>query len=70
MRRPLALAVLAAAAFAVPAGADAPEPPDTVECFRRYVTVADPVPRTPEEYVAAVVRDVNRTVTFGLCVAT
>lgn len=38
------------------------------ECFVQYVTRAEPVPRTPEEYVAAAVRDVNRTVTFAGCV--
>ncbi len=69
MRRPLALAVLAAAALAAPATAGS-DRPDAVECFVRYVTVAEPVPQTPEEYVAAVVRDVNRTVTFVVCVAT
>lgn len=48
---------------------DAAPAPDAVECFRQYVTHAEPVPRTPEEYVAAAVRDVHRTVTFAGCVA-
>jgi hypothetical protein len=53
----------------VPAtAAPAPSTP-VVECFRRFVTVAEPVPQTPEEYVAAAVRDVNRVVAFVTCLA-
>ena len=42
---------------------------DAVECFRQYVTRAEPVPRTLEERVAAALRDVDRTVTFAECLA-
>jgi len=65
LRRTLALAAVALACAAVPASAAT----DPVECFRQFVTVAEPVPQTPEEYVAAAVRDVNRTVVFVTCVA-
>ncbi len=68
MRRTLALAAVAAAALAAPASA-APDQPGAIQCFVTYVTRAEPVPQTPEEYVAAAVRDVHRTVTFVTCVA-
>jgi hypothetical protein len=69
MRRTLALAVLAAVAVAAPVPAAQAAPRDAVDCFRQYVTRADPVPQTPEEYVEATVRDANRTAAFALCVA-
>lgn len=67
MRRTLALAAVAAAALAAPASASAE--PDALDCFRTYVTRAEPVPQTPQEHVDAAVRDVYRTVTFVTCVA-
>ncbi|HEX8003604.1 MAG TPA: hypothetical protein VF519_13000 [Mycobacteriales bacterium] len=81
MTRLVALAALAAAAapFA-PASATPPAAPPGIavppvpgeelgNCVRTLVLYAEPVPRTPEEYVDAAVRDAHRVVTFAGCLA-
>lgn len=69
MTRTLAAGALAIAALSAGhAEAAPPQLEPYLDCLRTYLLVAEPVPRTLEQYVAATVNDVHRTATFAVCV--
>lgn len=67
--RLVAASALVALACAAPASASASASGDLGKCVQQLVLVAEPVPETPEEHVAAAVRYAGRVVAFAGCVA-